>query len=239
MQLGEQKKYYDEIFHKIEDNPINNMKQNAKHKFLKRLLKNSTGEFLVIGCGSRRDMGVIGVNAHGTAIDISKTAIEKSKKIYPHYGYILMDALHMEFKDKSFDTVTLFHVLEHLEKPLEALQEIKRVLKSSGKFLFIEHVADEKGTRVPAIGFFTSIEDYEGLIKEGGYINLVATMEKSNFKNDNGNNEIKKQLDSINIKLERLITVVQSINKIPESIKPEKEKIEPSIIKVKKVSKKK
>jgi len=68
---------------------------------------------------------------------------------------------------------------------------------------------------------------------------FIDTSLKSNFKNDNGNNEIKKQLDSINIKLERLITVVQSINKIPESIKPEKEKIEPSIIKVKKVSKKK
>ena len=49
-------------------------------------------------------------------------------------------------KDGSVDYVVSTLVLCSVENPSETLKEIKRVLKSGGKFLFIEHVADKKGT---------------------------------------------------------------------------------------------
>jgi SAM-dependent methyltransferase len=36
------------------------------------------------------------------------------------------------FRDNSFDTVLMFDVLEHLEYPHQALEEVKRVLKPGG-----------------------------------------------------------------------------------------------------------
>ena len=49
-------------------------------------------------------------------------------------------------KNNSIDYVISTLVLCSVNNPLNVVKEIKRVLKSSGKFLFIEHVADEKGT---------------------------------------------------------------------------------------------
>ena len=49
-------------------------------------------------------------------------------------------------KDNLVDYVVSTLVLCSVENPSKVLKEIKRVLKSRGKFLFIEHVADKKGT---------------------------------------------------------------------------------------------
>jgi ubiquinone/menaquinone biosynthesis C-methylase UbiE len=46
----------------------------------------------------------------------------------------------LPFEDDSFDTVALTLVLCTVPNPAAALQEIKRVLKPSGQFLFLEHV---------------------------------------------------------------------------------------------------
>lgn len=46
----------------------------------------------------------------------------------------------LPFDDDSFDTVALTLVLCTVPNPAAALQEIKRVLKPDGQFLFLEHV---------------------------------------------------------------------------------------------------
>ena len=53
------------------------------------------------------------------------------------------DANYIPFSKDSFDCVNLSHVLEHLEEPLQALSEIKHVLKSDG--LLIINVPNYKG----------------------------------------------------------------------------------------------
>jgi ubiquinone/menaquinone biosynthesis C-methylase UbiE/uncharacterized protein YbaR (Trm112 family) len=47
----------------------------------------------------------------------------------------ICDAHKLPFKDKSFDVVCAFEVLEHLEEPWTAINEINRVLKKNGRFL--------------------------------------------------------------------------------------------------------
>ena len=53
----------------------------------------------------------------------------------------------LPFEDASFDNVVATLVLCTVPDPERAVAEVKRVLKPDGRFLFIEHVRDEDGTR--------------------------------------------------------------------------------------------
>ncbi len=44
----------------------------------------------------------------------------------------------LPFKDETFDSVIICFVLEHLHNPLQALTELKRVLKKGGTMVAIE-----------------------------------------------------------------------------------------------------
>ncbi len=47
----------------------------------------------------------------------------------------ICDAHKLPFKDNSFDVVSAFEVLEHLDEPWTAIKEINRVIKKDGRFL--------------------------------------------------------------------------------------------------------
>lgn len=49
---------------------------------------------------------------------------------------VRVDLTKMQFSDKNFDYIIANHVLEHIEDVDSALNEVKRCLKDSGKFLF-------------------------------------------------------------------------------------------------------
>lgn len=69
---------------------------------------------LDVGCGERK-IGEIGIDVRLTP-----------------YVDLLASTYSLPFKDETFDRVCMFEVLEHLEKPTEALREIGRVLKHGG-----------------------------------------------------------------------------------------------------------
>ena len=46
---------------------------------------------------------------------------------------VIMDAHHLGFRDRIFDEIHSYEVLEHLDSPIKALREFKRVLKEEGK----------------------------------------------------------------------------------------------------------
>ena len=50
----------------------------------------------------------------------------------PEQVYIHGDALHMPFPDQSFDVVTLFNVLEHVDDTKNLISEVNRVLRPRG-----------------------------------------------------------------------------------------------------------
>lgn len=54
----------------------------------------------------------------------------------------------LPFSDASFDTVVSTLVLCSVRDPAAALQEIRRVLRPDGIFVFLEHVADEDPGRL-------------------------------------------------------------------------------------------
>jgi 2-polyprenyl-3-methyl-5-hydroxy-6-metoxy-1,4-benzoquinol methylase len=49
----------------------------------------------------------------------------------------------LDFKNIKFDTITLFHVLEHIHNPIQILKSIKKVLKKSGSIIIEVPSADD------------------------------------------------------------------------------------------------
>ena len=87
-------------------------------------------KLLDVGCGreARFLKSVEPYIASGTGVDFKAPDLETKK--LKTITVTLNDKL--PFEDDSFDVVSLMAVLEHLEKPLDILKEIRRVLRKGG-----------------------------------------------------------------------------------------------------------
>ncbi len=63
-------------------------------------------------------------------IDKSRYILKEAVKNKPEVPFVNADAVHLPFKDKSFDMVMAIEVLEHLHDYRRALKEMKRVSRS-------------------------------------------------------------------------------------------------------------
>jgi ubiquinone/menaquinone biosynthesis C-methylase UbiE len=90
----------------------------------------------VVGCGDGREAGQLarelGVGVVG--IDIGAEFDFAHDESAPA-TLLTMDAQTLEFEDNSFDVIYSFHAIEHIELPLKALREMRRVLKPGGVYL--------------------------------------------------------------------------------------------------------
>ncbi|MCF8307638.1 MAG: methyltransferase domain-containing protein [Bacteroidales bacterium] len=70
---------------------------------------------------------------------------DKFEEGYRDYYYdrdvVQMDVTDLPFEDESFDMVICNHVLEHVKEDIEAMQEIRRVMKKQGKAILQVPVA--------------------------------------------------------------------------------------------------
>jgi SAM-dependent methyltransferase len=92
----------------------------------------SSGTLLDVGCGAGffvREASERGFAAQG--IEFSHEAVEFGRR---EVGVQLTegDILHAQFPEGSFDIVTLWHVLEHLPRPVETLNRIRTLMKPGG-----------------------------------------------------------------------------------------------------------
>ena len=77
------------------------------------------------------------------SIDLSKYSLGRAealikKENIPNVAFMLANIFELPFPQECFDHVFVCFVLEHLERPLEALQELKSVLKPGGSITVIE-----------------------------------------------------------------------------------------------------
>ena len=70
-----------------------------------------------------------------TLADIDENALEYAKRNYKVETMRVDLNQSLPFKDNSFDVVVMAEVLEHLPYPNITLSEIKRVLKTNGRFI--------------------------------------------------------------------------------------------------------
>jgi len=110
-------------------------------------LKNlHSGKFLDLGTGpGTQAMQISNLGFDVTGSDLSNSAIERAKKLYPNTSYIVDDILNSKFLDNAFDYILdrgVFHIFEQ-EKLPDYLRQIKRILKKNGN-LFLKCMSVEE-----------------------------------------------------------------------------------------------
>lgn len=110
------------------------------------LLNQAKGNCLEIGVGTGVNFKYYPASiSHLTVLDASDDMIEKAKKVpyQSKVSFVLGSAEQLPFADGTFDSVIATLVLCSIPNPLQALQEVKRVLKPNGSFIFMEHILAE------------------------------------------------------------------------------------------------
>ena len=100
--------------------------------YMKRASRNrSNSAILNVGCGTGGTIDMLEKFGKVDNVDASDDAIAFVKEL----GYsdiTKVDGIDLPFKDKTYDVVGAFDVLEHIEDHKSALSEWKRVLKDDG-----------------------------------------------------------------------------------------------------------
>jgi ubiquinone/menaquinone biosynthesis C-methylase UbiE len=96
---------------------------------------------LCLGCGAGEECAHIKFLGAKKVIgvDISKSLIQKAKENYSELGFYVMDMEKLAFPKHSFDLVYSSLVLHYVKNWTKTLNEIKKVLKKKGIFLFSTH----------------------------------------------------------------------------------------------------
>jgi|TARA_B100000378_G_scaffold187073_1_gene151787 ubiquinone/menaquinone biosynthesis C-methylase UbiE len=103
------------------------------------------GNVLEIGLGSGHNLPyynldkVDKITGVEPSEEMQKLAVNRIINMELDVNLITSDAADIPIDDNSIDTIVCTYTLCTVSRPLEVLQEMKRVLKKGGKFLFSEH----------------------------------------------------------------------------------------------------
>ncbi|MGD2086728.1 MAG: methyltransferase domain-containing protein [Candidatus Aminicenantes bacterium] len=103
--------------------------KHFSQQMLELVQKHAGKRVLDIGCG--HGVNCIELNKRGfqaIGIEINQQYVQEAKKYIEAY---YMRAEKLDFPDKSFDTAIMLEVLEHLEDPYAALEEVVRVTRKN------------------------------------------------------------------------------------------------------------
>jgi ubiquinone/menaquinone biosynthesis C-methylase UbiE len=112
----------------------------------KSIIYSNGSKVLEAGCGVGAQTIILAKNsprARFTSVDLSPDSLEKAAGLVKNYGisnveFRMADIYDLPFEDNTFDHVFVCFVLEHLKDPIEALKNIKKVLKKDGTITVIE-----------------------------------------------------------------------------------------------------
>ncbi|MCK4849876.1 MAG: methyltransferase domain-containing protein [Phycisphaerae bacterium] len=119
----------------------------------KRAKRKSTFRMLDIGCGTGTFLAkclASGLDMEVTGLDIAynmiRQATYKAKRIISNGSamtFMVGDAEHLPFESGYFDMVTCSNSFHHYPNQLQAVREMKRVLKSNGELLIVDGHRDD------------------------------------------------------------------------------------------------
>ncbi len=151
------KKRYDRLarFYDLLEAPV---ERSRFAEWRTRLRDGITGErALEVGVGTGKNLPYYPRNVKVTAIDLSPRMLEKARKkasdLVLDVDLMEMNVQHLDFPENAFDTVFATFVFCSVPDPVLGLQELRRVCKTGGRLLLLEHMRPEN----PILGFFFDI----------------------------------------------------------------------------------
>lgn len=121
----------------------------AYARWRKRVLEwiPAKAHILEVGVGTGKNLPNYLKHHEVFAIDISARMLERAKglaaKQSPAIHLAQMDVESLAFRSKVFDAVIATYVFCSVDNPLKGLRELKRVVKSGGTVVFLEHMRSE------------------------------------------------------------------------------------------------
>jgi ubiquinone/menaquinone biosynthesis C-methylase UbiE len=115
------------------------------------LFRNLQGKVLEIGPGAGANLSYYPKEIHWIGIEPNPFMVNYLEQEAKRQGIKTVEfhqgvAEQLPVEDNSIDAVVSTHVLCSVRDIQVSLQEINRILKPKGKFIFIEHIAGECGT---------------------------------------------------------------------------------------------
>jgi ubiquinone/menaquinone biosynthesis C-methylase UbiE len=110
---------------------------DSKTEIVARLIKQfhpeKINKLLVVGCGSGLEAAIL-----AQQLPAEVCGIDLKNEFDPEAASIATlqtgDATALSFADETFDFIFSYHALEHIEDPIKALQEMRRVMKPDAGF---------------------------------------------------------------------------------------------------------
>jgi len=127
------KAWYDDFYKSphIQD-PVEEMKQNARIRTIAELAPRDVKTSLFIGCGSGDEMSIVVARELSIGLDWSFYGLKKAKFRRSDCHFVVGDTCNLPFKTDFFDLIVCSEVIEHLPTPKKSVSEMARVLHVMG-----------------------------------------------------------------------------------------------------------
>jgi len=131
------------------DRQLAKVEQAGLRAMRRGLLAGVSGDVLEVGDGTGANLTLYGpavasLTATEPQLPMLRRLRRRAQEAAPKTTVLQAPAEELPFADDSFDTVVSTLVLCGVDDQTRALQEIRRVLRPDGRFVFLEHVRSEE-----------------------------------------------------------------------------------------------
>ena len=144
--------------------------------------------FLEVGCGngatSRYFAKKYLLNVTGTDVDSEQIQLaQENIDDIPNIRFLEADATNLPFGDDDFDIVLSFQVMHHISNWLDALKEIKRVLKPMGYFIYVDLLYPKWTAKIGKMFKhnygITTLHDLSSFVEKNNFSTIHSSLSQS------------------------------------------------------------
>lgn len=108
------------------------------------LTRRARGRVLDLGCGTGRSLRLLARAERVVGVDPSLGLLRRARRRAPGLPLVVGRAEELPFADDAFDTVVSALVFCSVDRPRDALDEVRRVLSPGGTLRMMEHVRSDR-----------------------------------------------------------------------------------------------